>query len=67
MHIIKFEVFIKNDSDADRALSGSLEFQFRNAIEWCDVINSCFWRKSGIKDELGRKIYKNLFISRFIS
>ncbi|BBJ27295.1 alpha-glucuronidase family glycosyl hydrolase [Athalassotoga saccharophila] len=33
------------------------ELQLKNAIEWCDVINSYFWRKSGIKDEFGRKIY----------
>ncbi|MGC8611846.1 MAG: alpha-glucuronidase [Mesoaciditoga sp.] len=32
------------------------ELQLKNAIEWCDEINTYFFRKSGIKDRLGRKI-----------
>lgn len=31
--------------------------QIECAREWRDVINSYFYRKTGIKDELGRKIY----------
>lgn len=34
-----------------------LEGQLRHAKEWRDVINSYFYRKSGIQDQLGRKIY----------
>ncbi|MDP4182881.1 MAG: alpha-glucuronidase family glycosyl hydrolase [Bacillota bacterium] len=34
-----------------------LEGQIEHAKEWRDVINSYFYRKSGIKDELGRQIY----------
>lgn len=31
--------------------------QERNAREWCDQVNSYFWRKSGIADEKGRPLY----------
>lgn len=34
-----------------------LEIQIGDAKEWRDVINSYFYRKTGIEDELGRKIY----------
>ncbi len=34
-----------------------LELQVANAKEWRDVVNSYFFRKSGIGDELGRKIF----------
>ncbi|MBO0836197.1 MAG: alpha-glucuronidase [Actinobacteria bacterium] len=34
-----------------------LELQVANAAEWRDVINSYFFRKSGIPDERGRAIY----------
>lgn len=34
-----------------------LEEQAEHAKEWRDVINTYFWRKSGIPDALGRKIY----------
>ena len=34
-----------------------LEEQLEHAKEWRDVINSYFFRKTGIADELGRKIY----------
>ena len=36
---------------------GRLEAQAANAREWRDVINSYFFRKSGIPDELGRTIF----------
>ncbi|MCR5777119.1 MAG: alpha-glucuronidase [Lachnospiraceae bacterium] len=31
--------------------------QEANAREWCDIVNSYFYRKCGIADEKGRKIY----------
>ena len=31
--------------------------QLHNAKEWCDQVNSYFYRKSGIEDEKGREIY----------
>lgn len=34
-----------------------LQRQLKNAIEWRDVVNTYFYRKSGIPDEKGRKIY----------
>jgi len=34
-----------------------LEEQAEHAEEWRDVINTYFWRKSGIPDERGRKLY----------
>lgn len=34
-----------------------LQMQLSNALEWRDQINTYFYRKSGIVDELGRKIY----------
>lgn len=33
------------------------DLQIKNAIEWRDVINTYFYRKTGIPDEKGRKIY----------
>jgi alpha-glucuronidase len=33
-----------------------LELQRANAVEWRDVVNSYFFRKSGIADERGRPI-----------
>jgi alpha-glucuronidase len=34
-----------------------LKEQTEHAREWCDMINTYFYRKSGISDKLGRKIY----------
>ena len=34
-----------------------MQKQLRNAKEWCDVINTFFFRLSGIKDERNRVIY----------
>lgn len=34
-----------------------LDVQIKDAIEWRDVVNTYFYRKSGIPDEKGRKIY----------
>ncbi len=36
---------------------GKLEGQIEHSKEWRDVINTYFFRKTGIPDELGRKIY----------
>ncbi len=36
---------------------GRLEGQIEHSKEWRDVINTYFFRKTGIPDELGRKIY----------
>ena len=36
---------------------GRFELQLANAAQWRDVVNSYFFRKSGIPDELGREIY----------
>ena len=35
-----------------------MERQLENAIEWRDRINTYFYRKSGVPDEKGRKIYE---------
>ncbi|MCL2400234.1 MAG: alpha-glucuronidase [Defluviitaleaceae bacterium] len=35
-----------------------LDAQLENAKEWRDVVNSYFFRKTGISDEKGRKIYE---------
>ena len=40
-----------------RHVKERLERQFKNAVNWRDQINSYFYRKSGIPDEKGRKIY----------
>ncbi|MDR2596235.1 MAG: hypothetical protein LBC76_02830 [Treponema sp.] len=34
------------------------ERQLLNAREWRDQINTYFWRKTGIADQKGRKIYE---------
>lgn len=36
---------------------GRLEVQVKDAAEWRDVVNSYFFRKTGIPDEKGRMIY----------
>ncbi len=38
-------------------VSERFERQVRNAREWCDIVNSYFFRRCGIPDEKGRKIY----------
>ncbi|MCR4792733.1 MAG: alpha-glucuronidase [Lachnospiraceae bacterium] len=38
-------------------VSERFERQLSNAREWCDQVNSYFFRKSGIPDEKGRQIY----------
>ena len=34
-----------------------MDLQLRNACEWCDIINTFFFRLSGVPDEHGRTIY----------
>ena len=40
-----------------RVIIRRMDMQLANAREWCDVINTFFYRLSGIPDEHGRKIY----------
>ncbi|WJL96847.1 alpha-glucuronidase [Microbacterium sp. ET2] len=44
-------------SDLHRRVRDRFTEQRRSAIEWRDQINTYFWRKSGIADEVGRTIY----------
>lgn len=46
---IEEEVFLR--------VANRMDMQVKNATEWCDIVNSYFYRKSGINDEKGRKIY----------
>lgn len=45
------------DEERYESVRSRLEIQIEDAKEWRDVINSYFYRKTGIEDELGRKIY----------
>lgn len=45
------------DCERFKAVLDRLEIQIKDACEWRDVVNSYFYRKSGIADEKGRKIY----------
>jgi len=47
----------KIDKKRFDAVLERLEIQIRDAREWRDVVNSYFYRKSGIPDEKGRRIY----------
>lgn len=47
----------KIDEARHTQVSQRLERQLKNAREWRDTINTYFYRKSGIPDEHGRKIY----------
>ena len=44
------------DPDREVILS-RMDRQLRNAKEWCDIINTFFFRLSGIPDDKGRTIY----------
>ena len=48
---------IKAPEEAYQSILERLELQLVNAIEWRDVINTYFYRKTGIPDALGRAIY----------
>ncbi|MCL1844057.1 MAG: alpha-glucuronidase [Defluviitaleaceae bacterium] len=43
--------------DAYNSVRERLEMQLENAKEWRDIINTYFFRKTGIADEKGRRIY----------
>lgn len=45
------------DSERFEHVLARLETQFKDAAEWRDVVNSYFFRKTGIPDEEGRIIY----------
>ncbi|MGM0123363.1 alpha-glucuronidase [Enterococcus sp. AZ194] len=45
------------DEESYRNVKGLLQEQYRVAVEWRDQINTYFYRKSGIPDQQGRKIY----------
>ncbi len=45
------------DDGVYRRVKERLLMQLDNSVEWCDIINSYFYRKSGAKDEKGRRIY----------
>ena len=47
----------KIDDETYRHVEERFNIQLEHAKEWRDVINSYFYRKSGIPDELNRKIY----------
>ncbi|MCR4756864.1 MAG: alpha-glucuronidase [Butyrivibrio sp.] len=47
----------KIPSDMYNNVHHRFEMQLANAREWCDQVNSYFYRKSGIEDELHREIY----------
>ena len=45
--------------EPDRAvILDRMEKQLQNAKEWCDIINTFFYRLSGVKDAHGRKIWE---------
>ena len=47
----------KLDAAVYRRVRNRFERQLNNAREWRDQVNSYFWRKSGIADEQGRRLY----------
>ena len=47
----------KVDEDIFENVSERFTRQLSNAREWCDQVNSYFFRKSGIPDEKGRQIW----------
>jgi alpha-glucuronidase len=47
----------KISADAFAHVRTRLDMQLENAREWRDVINSYFYRKTGIPDEKGRKVF----------
>jgi alpha-glucuronidase len=45
------------ESDVFNSVLSRFERQLVNAKEWRDQVNTYFWRKTGIPDQKGRKIY----------
>lgn len=50
---------LSNVIDAERHahVQGRLQWQLENSKEWRDIVNTYFYRKSGIEDAAGRTIY----------
>ena len=46
------------DGESYLNMKKRLVWQLENAVSWRDQVNTYFYRKSGIPDEKGRKIYK---------
>lgn len=47
----------KIDLDVYERVLERFDLQLKNAYEWRDIVNSYFYRKSGIQDEIGRIIF----------
>ena len=47
----------KLESRAWNNVKERFELQVANAREWCDIVNSYFYRRCGIADNQGRTIY----------
>ena len=45
------------DEEAYNRVTERMQHQVAHSKEWRDIVNSYFYRKSGIKDEKGREIY----------
>jgi alpha-glucuronidase len=43
--------------DVHQRVSDRFDMQLENAVEWRDRVNTYFYRKSGVKDEKGRRVY----------
>lgn len=44
--------------EPDRTVAAErMQRQLHNAREWCDIVNSFFYRLSGMEDQQGRKLY----------
>jgi alpha-glucuronidase len=46
------------ESEVYESVLSRFERQLANAREWRDQINTYFWRKTGIGDQKGRKIFE---------
>lgn len=46
------------DEESYLNMKERLFWQLENAVSWRDQVNTYFYRKSGIPDEKGRKIYQ---------
>jgi alpha-glucuronidase len=46
------------ESEVYESVLSRFERQLANAREWRDQINTYFWRKTGIPDQKGRKIFE---------
>lgn len=59
-HLIELWKSVKPymEPEAFQRVINRLELQLKNAIEWRDIINTYFYRKSGIADKYGRLIYE---------